>query len=184
MHITCILILNVFIAISTIKMNARGNREWLTSHKLCCNLFKKFKFKMRQSKCFWLIRGEDRGMCLSVVSQWVHTEPLPLSSGLPGWLFLLCCLSFLIKALGLDLKDLWCSSSSPSLWYSLPLLLAQSVVFVLHGLCGAGGRSIRGVPPSQAGPCVQKNPRGYMNLEPQTYMNLGSLLAICGCDLM
>lgn len=64
----------------------------------------------------------------------------------PPLLFLL----FLIKALGLDLKDLWCSSSSPSLWYSLPLSFSQSVVSVSEGLCGAGGRSIRSVPPSRA----------------------------------
>lgn len=159
MHITCILILNVFIAISTIKMNARGNREWLTSHKLCCNLFKKFKFKMRQSECCWLIRGKTEGdvfeYCFPMSSCEAFATLLCHAQVIPPLLSLL----FLIKALGLDLKDLWCRSSSPSLWYSLPLSFAQSVIFVLEG---GGGRSIRSVPPSQAGPWVQMNPRGWV----------------------
>lgn len=66
-RVTRTLILNVFIVISAITMNARGNGEWLTSCKLCYNLFKKFSFKMRQSKCCWLIRGKSIGECVWVL---------------------------------------------------------------------------------------------------------------------
>lgn len=149
MHMICILILNVFIAISTITMNGRGNRGWLTSDKLCCNLFKKFKFKMRQSKCCWLIKGaRQRGMSLSIASQWVRMETLPLSSDLPWWLF--CCLSYSWLRLQVCIWKI-CDAEAPLLLCdTLPLSFAQSVVFDLEGLCGAGGRSIRSVPPNRA----------------------------------
>lgn len=132
MHITCILILNVFIAISTIKMNARGNREWLTSHKLCCNLFKKFKFRMRQSKCCWLIREKTEGdvfeCSFSVSSYGAFATLLWLAQVTPP----LLSLWFLIKALGLELKDLWCRRSSPS------LILSASVICSVFCLCFRG----------------------------------------------
>lgn len=129
MHMTCTLILNVFIVISAITMNARGNGEWLTSHKLCYNLFKKFNFKKRQSKCCWLIRGENIGRCVWVLlpnegSYGTFATLIWLARVTPPVLPLI----FQIKALGLDLKSLQCRSFSTPLQYFLPLSSAQSVV--------------------------------------------------------
>lgn len=125
MHMTCTLILNVFIVISAITMNARGNWEWLTSHKLCYNLFKKFNFKMRQSKCCWLIRGVNIGGCVWVLfpnedSYGTFASILWLAQVTPSLLPLI----FQIKGLGLDLKSLLCRSFFTPLQYFLP----QSVV--------------------------------------------------------
>lgn len=157
MHITCILILNVFIAISTIKMNARGNTEWLTSYKLCYNLFKKFKFRMRQSKCCCLIGGKTEGdlfeCSFPVSSQGAFATLLWLA-----WVTPLLSVLFLIKALGLELKDFVLQNV-----FSFFVILSASVIcsvfcLCLEGLCGTGERSIRSVPPSQAGLLFRRTP--------------------------
>lgn len=56
MHMTCTLILNVFIVISVITMNASGISGWLTSFTIGYSLFfVKFNFKISTSKCLWVI---------------------------------------------------------------------------------------------------------------------------------
>lgn len=146
-HVTCTLILNVFIVISAITMNARGNGEWLTSHKLCYNLFKKFSFKMRQSKCCWLIRGERVGGCVWVLfahegSYGAFAVLLWLAWVTPS----LLPSFFLIKALGLDLQSSQCRNFSAIL--CLCHLLGLSLIYVVS--VGLEWEVVGSVPPSRA----------------------------------
>lgn len=166
-RVTRTLILNVFIVISAITMNARGNREWLTSCKLCYNLFKKFSFKMRQSKCCWLIRGKSIGECVWVLFPYEGSYGDFVILLWLGWVTPSLLPSFfLMKALGLDLWSLQWGNFSASLQYFASVTCSVCLWFVAP-LWG-WSEKLLGVS-CLAGPCVQKTRRRWCKTSGKTW---------------